>query len=468
MKKLYFLIILKLIFLNSVSYAQTYQSLNINGFNQDVIANGVGPAVSSTTADVDGVSYCFKSMDWQLTSTSTPQASGFPINGIINSAATTGLTYLLQNYSANNVIQLVSTANSITSQVTGTVKAKKLFILATSGSGTSNLECVVTFQDDTTESFLTNPVPDWFNGTNPPVAYSGFGRLNRNNNGVEFSTTNPRLYQITLNIAVANQNKEVKSITFMRNATSGGVLNIFAVSGEIASTCVEPTDAVLTSVTENTAIFSWTASSVAPANGYAYEVRTAGNPGEATGLVQAGTTAAGAVTATVNGLTANTAYKFYVKAVCSGTDSSVWTTVLDFRTLCNVENVPYVLNMNDVTAPIVPFCIGVEDVNVDGKTWQSYAKPSGSSFVGTKGMGYPFHSTNAANDWFFTNAINLVAGQSYRLKFKYADSGWVEKLRVSYGTTAENTGMTTELFTVTTGTGSTTVEKIIDFTPATL
>ncbi len=67
MKKLYFLIILKLIFLSSVSYAQTYQSLNINGFNQDVIANGVGPAASSTTADVDGVSYCFKSMDWQLT-----------------------------------------------------------------------------------------------------------------------------------------------------------------------------------------------------------------------------------------------------------------------------------------------------------------------------------------------------------------------------------------------------------------
>lgn len=237
----------------------------------------------------------------------------------------------------------------------------------------------------------------------------------------------------------------------------------------LSPSCIEPTNVRLTSVTQNTAIFSWTASSVAPANGYAYEVRTAGNPGEATGLVQAGTTAAGVVTATVNGLTANTAYKFYVKAVCSGTDSSVWTTVLDFRTLCNVENVPYALNMNDVTTPTVPFCIGVEDVNVDGKTWQSYAKPSGSSFVGTKVMGYPFHSTNAADDWFYTHALNLTGGQSYRLKFKYKDSGsWAEKLRVSYGTSAVNTAMTTELFNVTTtANSSNAVEKVLDFTPTT-
>ncbi|WHT38113.1 MBG domain-containing protein [Myroides sp. mNGS23_01] len=236
---------------------------------------------------------------------------------------------------------------------------------------------------------------------------------------------------------------------------------------DVSPACIEPTDAVLTSVTENTAVFRWTASTGLPANGYAYEVRTEGNPGDATGRVTSGTTAAGVVTATANGLLPNTAYKFYVKAVCSGTDSSAWTEVLNFRTDCAIENVPYIMDINYVTTPNVPFCLAVQNVNADNKTWISFDKPSGTPFRGTKVMGYPFHSTNAANDWFFTNAINLVAGQSYRLKFKYSHGNWAEKLRVSYGASAENTGMTTELFTVTTSSTGTTIEKIIDFTPAT-
>ncbi|WP_286443032.1 MULTISPECIES: MBG domain-containing protein [unclassified Myroides] len=235
----------------------------------------------------------------------------------------------------------------------------------------------------------------------------------------------------------------------------------------LSPSCAEPAETALTSVTENSAVFRWTPSTNLPANGYAYEVRTTGNPGDTAGLVQSGTTAAGVVTATVNGLAANTAYKFYVKAVCSGTDSSAWTEVLDFRTECGIANLPYVMDINYVTAPDVPFCLTVQDLNTDDRTWRSYAKPSGSRFVGTKVMGYPFHGTNVANDWFFTQGINLVAGQSYRLKFKYADSAWVEKLRVSYGNSAVNTAMTVELFTVTTGTNSETVEKVIDFTPAT-
>ncbi|WP_353102057.1 MBG domain-containing protein [Myroides odoratus] len=236
---------------------------------------------------------------------------------------------------------------------------------------------------------------------------------------------------------------------------------------DVSPACIEPTDARLISVTSDTAVFGWTASTGLPANGYAYEVRTEGNPGDATGRVASGTTAAGVVTATVNGLLPNTAYKFYVRAVCSGTDSSVWAEVLNFRTACVVENVPYVMDINYVTTPNIPFCLAVQNVNNDEKTWISYAKPSGTPFRGTKVMGYPYHSANAADDWFYTNAINLVAGQSYRLKFKYSHGNFAEKLRVSYGTSAVNTGMTTELFTVTTSTSSATVEKVIDFTPAT-
>ena len=54
-------------------YAQNYQQLSIqSGLNADVIANGVGTSVSSTSTDVDGVSYNFISKDFQLTASSSP------------------------------------------------------------------------------------------------------------------------------------------------------------------------------------------------------------------------------------------------------------------------------------------------------------------------------------------------------------------------------------------------------------
>ncbi len=230
------------------------------------------------------------------------------------------------------------------------------------------------------------------------------------------------------------------------------------------ATCIKPTGVTVPTFTTNTANLAWTASSSVPASGYQFEVRTSGLPGSgATGLAQSGTTGAGVVTATVGGLQSNTAYTLYVRANCGSGDFSLWTSAT-FTTLCDATNVPYTMPINDVTVPALPSCVIVQNVNNDNKTWLSYATPTG--FTG-KAMGYPFHATNAANDWFYTQGLNLTAGQSYRLRFKYRNSSSAEKLRVSYGTATVNTDMTNELFTVTTGTSAATVEKVIDFIPTT-
>jgi gliding motility-associated-like protein len=82
-------------------------------------------------------------------------------------------------------------------------------------------------------------------------------------------------------------------------------------------------------------------------------------------------------------------------------------------------------------------------------------------------MRYSYHSANVANDWFYTQGLNLTEGIVYRLRFKYKNSGYQEKLRVSYGTENTYTAMLNELYTVTTGTATVTEEEAIYFSPET-
>ena len=141
--------------ISSYTSAQNYQTMPIaSGFNADVIANGVGPSLSSTSTDVDGVSFTFISQDFQSTITSPALTYGLPVNQTINSVVTTtpGLSYTLANYSANNSLKL-SNQNDSGTLVFATPKAAfKLYLLATTGSGTSTVTVVVNFTDNTSQT----------------------------------------------------------------------------------------------------------------------------------------------------------------------------------------------------------------------------------------------------------------------------------------------------------------------------
>lgn len=219
----------------SVYLGQTYEHLIVtSGFNHDVIANGPGPALNSTTAGVDSVlilANCLMSQDFQPTA-APPPSYALPLSGIINSMATPGLSFQLGPYDSYNSLWMhVPGSASLT--FLNQVAASQLYILTTSGHFTSTATGVIHFTDGTTQNFGTMTIPDWYGGTSPPVAIQNFGRVGRISNIIENPVSNPRLYQYTVIISPANTLKQIASIQFNKTSSTG-VLNVFAVTARLS------------------------------------------------------------------------------------------------------------------------------------------------------------------------------------------------------------------------------------------
>lgn len=346
--------------------AQEYQPLPIqSGFNADVVANGVGPSASSTNNDVDGVSYAFISRDFQLTAASTPLTYGLPTNGIINSvvATTSGLSYQLGAYSANNTLRLQNTNDNGTLIFTTPMQALTVYMLATGGSGACTVDVDVNFTDNTSQTFSAVSISDWYGGSS--YAIQGIGRINISNDNLESgSGTNPRLYQIPLAISTANQSKSVKSVTVTK-VGSGGIPNIFAFSADAYNACSTPTNITATT-TMTEATLSWTAPASAPASGYQYYYSTSSTPPTAstapTGSVTSGTTV------TLNQLTTGQTYYFWVRSNCGGSSQSFWKmkefTPGQISTLYTAGDINTEFNNSGVTTSSTTSCAGTLSVNV--------------------------------------------------------------------------------------------------------
>ena len=79
----------------------------VTGFNKDVVANGTGPVRSSAVSvddKRDTTGYSFNTQDYRSPASAAPTYY-LPQNGLISSAATSGLTYQLASYSANNSLR---------------------------------------------------------------------------------------------------------------------------------------------------------------------------------------------------------------------------------------------------------------------------------------------------------------------------------------------------------------------------
>jgi hypothetical protein len=98
--------------------------------------------------------------------------------------------------------------------------------------------------------------------------------------------------------------------------------------------CIAPTGLVFSNIATISATVSWTASTTVPANGYEYFLSNT-NTAPTASSVASGSVGAGILTANLTSLTLDTAYYVWVRSICSSSDSSSWSSVANFKTLCN-------------------------------------------------------------------------------------------------------------------------------------
>lgn len=310
--------------LTTTNAQEEYISLEIsNGFNQDVIAED-SPTSATTTASVDGdntgANYALMSQDY-------PGATvGLPSSGIFVSESTPGLQFHLTDYTTNNVLKLADTDDSDTLEFTNPLQVTQLYILATSGSGESDFTGVIYFTDNSTQAISSQEVPDWY-GTNAEVALSGMGRVSRSDDAVDNNTTDPKLFQIKIDIDESNQSKEVEKIEFTKTE-SDGILNIFGISASFAPSCLKPTDLTLESVSEQEAQISWL--SVGEETQWkVYYGENGFNPSNEEGN---SSDPVSDTIYTITDLTQNTIYDVYIKSLCSDTEESNFSGPFTFTT----------------------------------------------------------------------------------------------------------------------------------------
>jgi len=136
------------------------------------------------------------------------------------------------------------------------------------------------------------------------------------------------------------------------SATNLGIDNVTITN----ASCDQPNTLSSSSINYTTATINWVAPSGLPV-GYEYEVRTSGVPGSgATGLAASGTTTS-AVTANITGLTASTAYTYYLRTDCGSSNFSTWAsstfTTSDLTTGVEENNAKRLVAFPNPTAGII-------------------------------------------------------------------------------------------------------------------
>lgn len=228
-------------------------------------------------------------------------------------------------------------------------------------------------------------------------------------------------------------------------------------------TCIAPSSLVASGITATSVTVTWTAPSTVPASGYDIFYSN-------TGVIPTSTTVpllnSTTTSATITSLTPGSNYCVWVRSKCTATNASNWVNVC-LQTNCVAANVPYSLDFESAVVPAMPICTTATNVG-SGNNWVISNNP-GNGFA-NKTLTYNYNWQNAANAWFFTQGINLVAGTTYRIKYSYGNNSDVysEKMKVTYGTAATPASQTNVLHDYTNIVNVLTpVSDFYTFTPAT-
>lgn len=229
------------------------------------------------------------------------------------------------------------------------------------------------------------------------------------------------------------------------NVDGYGEAHDYTVAIGAAPSCLTATGLAISNVTSNSATLQWVASPSTPASGYEYYVTSSTNLPTAS-TVATGSVGAGILTTPLGSLSPATDYKVYVRAFCTTTSKSNWSSPVSFKTSCvAITTLPWTENfdsMGSIGNAVLPNCWSTTGgsssymFTTQDASAQSYNDPKSNPNYVT--IYYP---TTAALLW--TPGFTLTAGQSYDFSFYWAGdgySGWVVDGLVN--TSATETGAT--------------------------
>lgn len=237
-----------------------------------------------------------------------------------------------------------------------------------------------------------------------------------------------------------------------------GVTLDFTINVLPAPSCIPPTALTATNITSVSADLGWTENGTASV--WDVEWGTLGFTATGTPNIPAA-----ANPQNLPGLSPNTAYSFYVRANCGGTESN-WSGPFTFTTTCVATDVPFSQDFESATVPALPNCSSQQNVGT-GNLWTVENATNTYGFTGNY-LRYRWNTANAANTWFFTQGINLTGGTAYSISYDYGGTGatFPENLKVAYGTSNTAVSMTNELANYPALTNTST-NAVVEFTPAT-
>lgn len=217
-------------------------------------------------------------------------------------------------------------------------------------------------------------------------------------------------------------------------------INIDNVTWEPIPNCPDVTQILVTGATQTGATFSWTAGGSEPSWQVAVAQSTVSDPNTVTAQ------SASTTTLTVGGLDPATTYKVWIRSVCAA-ENGGWIGPLLFTTPCTAANLPYLENFQSVSTPNLPECTTSEVTSPGSNSWVTHNGASSYGFT-SKALRY-YDSMDNANAYFYTRAINLVAGENYTISYKKGSNSnfsWMAcNLKVMYGLSANSGAMTTTL-----------------------
>jgi hypothetical protein len=167
----------------------------------------------------------------------------------------------------------------------------------------------------------------------------------------------------------------------------------------------------------------------------------------------------------VNGLIPFTTYYFRVRAV--GLGCNVNTATATVTTTCGAYPIPYFQNFDTTPVATIPTCFTITNNNSDSVAWQVQNTLASST---PNAIHLATNNPIDSDDWFFTPGLNLTAGISYRLKFKYNTSTagvYTENLRVRLGNGPSELGMNITILDLPNLINTVYQTATVDFTPVT-